>query len=98
MVYINMLSRPYGYDQRSRKSQSFDLRYKFNQILSDAAADQGHRVMSIRSCSTNDCFDRMGNLNNKGKVNFWMEFDNLIERFNRGEINLRPKKFFRGEH
>ena len=37
-------------------------------------------------------FDRYGNLNSSGKIQFWKELDYIIKKFDRGDISLKAQK------
>ena len=56
-----------------------------------AAAKREAKVLSIRSLTTQDCFDKKALLSIKGKHLYWDELDELLERFERGKIKLTPK-------
>lgn len=88
IIYIEMLRQAVGFDRKSKMAQCCSLRMKFNQALAEAAVKQNHRIISIRDCSAFDHFYMQGNLSSKGKLSFWKEIDNLLERFDKGEISL----------
>ena len=91
IIYINMLRCAQTYDNKSKLAQVCSLYYKFNSILDDAAARQDHKVINIRSCSSYDCFDSMGNLSNRGKVAFWHKVDELLEKYDRSIDEITPR-------
>ena len=90
IVYIDMVQQQ-GTFQDVRMQQILDLHFKFNTMVHEAIARQGNRVLSIRSCTTPDHFDAMGNLSIKGKIDFWHEVDDLLECFDRVEVKLLPR-------
>ena len=90
IVYIDMVQQQ-GTFQDVRMQQILDLHFKFNTMVHEAIARQGNRVLSIRSCTTPDHFDAMGNLSIKGKIDFLHEVDDLLECFDRVEVKLLPR-------
>ena len=91
VIYVDMMYRPERKDVSRKLKNICDARYKFNCALHEAAEDQNHRVMSIRSCTSLDDFDGSGNLTNRGKINLWYEIDDLLERFDEGSMKLIPR-------
>ena len=55
------------------------------------AARQKFNVLSIKSCTSIEHFDRMGNLSTKGIHNFWKELDDLLDRFDAYKVKLLPR-------
>ena len=90
IIYIDMIQR-IGIPKDNQKLRVVcDLRFKFNSILHKAVNNQGHLVMSIRSCTTAGHFDGAGNLSNRGKITFWHEVDDLLSRFDKNKVKLLP--------
>ena len=71
----------------------FALRDKFNSILEERLHDgkcENHYIMSIE-VNPND-FDLTGNLTSAEKATLWTEVNKGIERFDKNEISLQPRK------
>ena len=68
----------------------YSLRAKFNDALNDSVARIEQKNMMINSCNSVDHFDQWGNLSRKGKLALWLEIDDLLERFDGGDIKLLP--------
>ena len=47
--------------------------------------------MYIESCSSEYLFDKIGNLTNEGKAEYWNEVNKLVEKFDCRKIKLLPK-------
>ena len=71
-------------------SQVASWRPKFNHVLNDAVAKFDPRILTINSCSTFEHFEKKGALSQKGKEEFWMELDDLIQRFDVNKVKLLP--------
>ena len=76
--------------RRFKKAEIAHLRAKFNDALNTAAEKMGHYIMTINSCSSYNHFDRAGHLSSRGKEEFWLELDNLLERFEKDKVKLKP--------
>ena len=66
------------------------LRARFNDVLNNSVAKIDQYIMTINSCNTFDHYDRFANLSPKGKRDFWIELDDLIDRFERDRVKLHP--------
>ena len=91
IIYVLMIRRPQQFKMGSKMEAVCGLRTKFNNILIDAAARQNNHILSIRTCIHLDHFDHWGNLSHKGKITFWQELDNLVDRFKNDRLQLLPK-------
>ena len=76
-------------------SKLCSLRNKFNDILNEEANRHDSKVMFIKSCDKPEHFDHYGNLTGKGKITFWFELDDLLNRFNANKVKLLPKLTYR---
>ena len=90
IIFVRMLRRVGSFSDQSKIYSLLKLRAKFNDALNDAVAKTEHRILTIRSCNSYDHFDRHGNLSSKGKNYFWMELDELIERYESNKVKLFP--------
>ena len=91
IIYVQMSRKIASFKPGSKAEIKVNLMSKFNGILNEAVARQNNHVMVIRSCNTLEHFDKWGNLSVKGKVTFWHEMDDLMERFDSNKIQLMPK-------
>ena len=69
------------------------LRIMFNSIMNDAAEHFSFNCLYVEGCNTETLYDWMGNLNDYGKVTFWREVNDLIEKFDSDKVKLEPKKY-----
>ena len=90
VIYVRMLRRIGKYHEESSMYNINLLRLKFNDALNDAAAKVEHYMLRINSCQSFEDFERSGNLSIRRKTSFWYELDNLIERFDRDKVKLKP--------
>ena len=69
-----------------------EVNRKFNAILEETLyKTRNMYFMGIeRQTIDRSCFDISGNLNNRGKINFWSEFDRQIKKFDKQELTLKP--------
>ena len=81
VIFVRMLWRVGSFHKDSRMYMIANLRAKFNDCLNDAIAKIDQYILTITSCNTYEHFDVDGNLSSKGKKAFWLELDNLIDRF-----------------
>ena len=65
-------------------------RTKFNEVVNAVAAENGHYIMNVTTCSGPEDYDICHNLSPVGAKHFWRELDHLMERFDRNEIQLLP--------
>ena len=91
IIYVLMVKRVQFYPEDSKLAKLCTLHSKFNECINKATAKREAKVLSIRSLTTDDCFDKRAALSIKGKHLFWDELDKLLERFERGELKLIPK-------
>ena len=92
IVWVCMLKRPPGTISAVEANNVFALRGKFNSILEERlldGSDEKHRIMSIDIRM--DEFDLQGNLNPMGKIDFWREVDRAMQKFDTGDIKLKPR-------
>ena len=90
VIFVRMLRRVGKFNQYSKINGILQLCARFNDSLNDAVAKIDQRILTINSCNSYDHFDRLGNLSSKGKAYFWMELDELIERYEANKIKLLP--------
>ena len=67
-------------------------------MLHEAVDMRQHHVLSIRNCTSPRYFDGQGNLSVRGKLAFWHEVDNLLERFDVNEVKLLPQLHLKQKH
>ena len=91
IIYIIMLRRIEQYQKGSYLERLCRISPKFNDMLNEAVARQGHCVMRVKSCSRIEDFNHKGSLSTQGKRRFWEEVDYLLERFEKNELQLLPK-------
>ena len=91
IIYVDMIKRPIFANMHEKLKQAMNLRFKFNRCLHETLEQQNNKVLTIRSCTTPDHFDSMGNLTSKGMIAFWHEVDDLLEHFDRGKVKLDPR-------
>ena len=91
IIYVNAIHRVEFFRPGSKLEAYCSIRTKFNDILNACAARQEQHILTIRSCFTLDHFDQWGKLTTKGKSSFWIELDDLMERFEKREIKLLPR-------
>ena len=89
-IFVKMLRRIGHFNEKSKMAKICALRAKFNDALNDAVAKVDQRILTINSCSMYEDFERDGSLSRKGRIAFWQELDNLIERFDMKKIKLLP--------
>ena len=93
IVLVEMIRRPLVFPLNSVMYQVLALRKKFNAILNDAALHFGYHRMYLEACTSEYLFDRLGKLNEEGKIEMWREIDALIEKFDCKKINLKPVSY-----
>ena len=93
LIFVKMIRKGRFFPQGSRLKNICMLRPKFNAVLAELVAARNCYIMSIESCSTEECFDTFGKLTKKGKTRFWHEIDELLEKFDKGKISLRPRTY-----
>ena len=94
IIWVKMLDGPHYEFHPDRDHQWItDRRVDFNKILENflVTTSSGYlHIMEIKHLSVNEHFDNVGNINPKGKIQFWKELDHLMKRFDRSEISLDP--------
>ena len=92
IIYTMMQRRNERFRAGSKMEVICSIRPKFNDILNDAVAGVNQYILSIRSCCLKDHFDHWGSyLSYKGKIDFWSEMDELLERFDNNQVKLHLK-------
>ena len=90
LIWIKMLKRPYNAPQTL--DETIALRNRFNNALEEVLANNvkfQHYIMSIKVNSAD--FYKSGELTDAGQKDFWIEMDTCLKRFDRDEINLKPR-------
>ena len=90
IIFVKMLRRIGKYGDNTLASNLNKLRPRFNDALNDAVAKIDHYLLTINSCNAYEDYDKRGLLSIRGKNNFWLELDNLLQRFDCGKIKLLP--------
>ena len=85
-----MLRRVGKYGDETIPGKLNKLRLHFNDALNDAVAKVGQYILTINSCNAYEDYDNRGYLLVKGKCNFWLEIDDLIQHFDFNKVKLRP--------
>ena len=91
VIYVMMIRRIECYPDGSRMTKLCTLCNKFNDLLNEAMARRNGHILSIRSLNLPQHFDKFGNLSTVGKEAFWIEMDELIEKFDHDRIKLEPR-------
>ena len=64
---------------------------KFNAILEETLSNKRqHYIADVSKALIYKNFDRNRDLNAEGRINYWVELDSQIKRFDRQEISLKP--------
>ena len=90
LIFVKMIKRVGSFTESSPMHKATAFWAKFNDTLNDAVAKVEQRILTVNSCCTYDHFDHKGNLSLKGKKAFWLEIDNLLERFDKNKVKLLP--------
>ena len=85
-----MLHRIGRYHEHSNMFKTSILWPKFNDALNDAVAKIDQYILTVNSCGAYEHYDSQRRLSIAGKRNFWMEIDELIQKFDLDKIKLRP--------
>ena len=88
VVWVKMLRRP----DDVNFNEVIAMRSKFNKALEESLYESSytdHFVLTINAEPAD--FTPMGTLNGIGKIAYWKEIDACMRKFDRGEINLRPR-------
>ena len=85
-----MLRRVDRFPPGSKLDLVYGLRAKFNDSLNNAVAKINQHMLTITSCNTSSHFDQWDKLSQKGKIALWYELDELLEKFDEGQIKLLP--------
>ena len=93
IIVVNMLRHPLRFPRESCTSAIMGLCVMFNSIMNDAAEHFGFNCLYVEGCNTETLYDCTGNLNDYGKVTFWCEVNDLIEKFDSDKVKLKPKKY-----
>ena len=91
IIFVKMIKRVAYYNKGHFMERICSMRGKFNTILEEETAAAKYHILSILSCNTEDCFDPQGKLSFKGKQKYWLELDDLLERFDKKKIDLLPR-------
>ena len=67
-----------------------NVRAKFNDALNDSAAKVDEFMLTITSCQQYEHFDKKGKLSANGMFAFFLELDDLLQRFDLDKIKLKP--------
>ena len=90
IIFVRMLRRFQKNTPGTKLDLLYGLRGKFNDALNTAAAQIDQKMLTITSCNSLDHFNFYGNLSSKGKVEYWKELDELLNKCDRREIKLNP--------
>ena len=91
IVIVDMLKCYLKFPDNSRMQGILELRSRYNSIVNDMAAHFGFNRLYIELYNGEYYYDRMGNLTNEGKSEYWNEVNKLIEKFGCRKIKLMPK-------
>ena len=88
IVWVKMLRRP----AEPRFQQICSFRGKFNKALEAVLFDSSYKDHYILTINAEPAdFVATGDLNGIGKITYWKEVDLCMRKFDKGEINLRPR-------
>ena len=90
IIFVRMLRRIGNFHEASRNHGINMLRPRFNDALNDAVTKIDQHMLTINGCNTFDHFAVNRKLSLRGKRDFWLELDNLIDLFDRKKIKLLP--------
>ena len=90
IIFVRMLHRIGSFHNKSRIAGVLALHPKFNDSLNDAVAKIGHYMLTVNACNAYEHYDKHGLLSAKGKEEFWLEIDDLLEHFDFHKVKLLP--------
>ena len=90
VVFVKMIKRAEYYSANCLLGKICGARAKFNESLNAAVHDNEQHIMNVTGCMRRDDFDLCGNLSHSGMKIFWLEVDQLMERFDRNNLKLLP--------
>ena len=89
LIWIQMLRRPYSDDPKVAKV--LKQRKKFNEaLMSHLMYEKYMYLMDISVDLSARNFRPNGKLAEEGKDLYWLKFDELMKKFDRGDITLKP--------
>ena len=87
VVWIKMV------DRVSQVDKALAVRHKFNSILEDTLVDySGHFILDVSSTMKDPSFFIEAGVAREGAIRFWLEVNDIIEKFDKREISLNPIK------
>ena len=91
IIWVKMLDRPHVAQSDQRfKTQS--LTSKFNALIDDVVKNRKDNLcMELGALEHNRHYAASSQVNQFGKMQYWKELDYYFKRFDRHEINLRPR-------
>ena len=92
IIFVKALRRATYFPKGTLLEKVCVARVKFNDALNDAVYKHDNNIMNITACNLPSHYDSKAKLTVKGKEAFWQEFDHLMERFDRGDIQLLLSK------
>ena len=90
IVFVKMVCRVDKHGDDTIPGKLNKLRPHFNDTLNNTVAKVGQYILTINSCNAYEDYDNRGFLSVKGKGNFWLEMDDLIQHFDFNKIKLLP--------
>ena len=86
MMWIKALEKPTASENEEV------LRQKYNDILEETLVSRKNsHIIDIKDVVKKALFDRSGHLTAEGKIKLWREIDEMIQKFDQYEIDLKPQ-------
>ena len=88
IIFVRMVRRIGFFNENSKMASICRARPKFNDALNDSCAKINQFMLTIASCNAYEHFDKGGVLSRLGKKEFWLELDEVMDRFDKDRIKL----------
>ena len=89
LIWVEMIRRPYT--EEPRQANILKQRKKFNEILSSILMYEKYMyLMQIPVELSSRNFLPNGNLTQEGKDGYWLKLDEIMKKFDRGDVTLKP--------
>ena len=87
LVWVNMLHRPH----HSMNKRVFSLARKFNDLLEGVIhGNKKSHILKVEIDHNTIYYDRIGQLTQMGKIQYWKKLDEIMKEFDRGRTELEP--------
>ena len=85
VIWVKMIERP-----AQAAGWIVEQQEKFNAILDETLFNTKKMyIMEIKDLDSG-CFDNIANLNGRGKIRYWSNFDKQLKQYDKQEISLKP--------